>query len=169
MPWPCALGNPLCQTSVSPAVKCSSRNTCGTIHPGERPAQSCQLFSLLAPACHTTSCWSWQRYSVLFPGCPRVENHKFTFLYRERAEEAGPWCRGMSARTGCELGRSAPKPRAGKGARGVAQRCPASPGGLWQWRFKGRSQGLKPSPRGAGRQSVRALSSGPGCVEGTQV
>ena len=131
MPWPCALGNPLCRTSVSPAIECSSHNTRGiwggTTHPGRRLAQSCRAFSLLAPACRNTSCWDSQKYSMLSPGCPQVENHKFTFVYQERAKEGGPRSREMLARTRCEFRRSAPKPRAGKVARGVAQWSPASP------------------------------------------
>ena len=38
------------------------------------------------------------------------------------------------------------------------------PGGPWNWRSKGRSRRLKPSPRGAYKQSV-GLDSGPGCME----
>lgn len=56
-----------------------------------------------------------------------MENHKFAFVYQEQAKGCEPWSREMLARTRCELGRSAPKPRAGKVARGGAQWSPASP------------------------------------------
>ena len=158
MPWPCALGNLLCRTSVLPAVECSSRNTRGiwggTTHPGRRLAQSCRAFSLLAPACRNTSCWDSQKYSMLSPGCPQVENHKFTFI-RNGPRRVGPGVGRCWLGQGVNSEGQPPSQGQARSPEVWLSGAQPPPGGPWNWRSKGRSRRLKPSPRGAYKQSVR--------------
>ena len=123
--------------------------------------QGGRAFSMLGPAHHVTGAANrcdGQKHSMLFPGCPQLENHKFLVLYQQQAsgavrgaaEEDGPWGGEALARTRCEPGRFSPTGQGqdGEVARDAARRSSASPASLGQWGSKGRKQGLKPSPRG---------------------